>query len=180
MTDAIPLMPEAGDLPDALRDLKDVRWRRFVWAYVFNGANGSAAAKVAGYSDASEACKVRAHALLQRDDIQAAIKALCSRYLFSLAPKAILRLDEILDNPKHPKHADVAVKLSGHTERSAVDVNVNVEVNHTDAAVEDLRRLLALGVPDAKLVEMFGYSGLDRYRKMLAAADAKLIEGRVE
>jgi hypothetical protein len=181
--DLTPLMPPLADLPQELRDLKDERWRRFVWGYVFNGANGAAAARAAGYSDHLEAAKVRAHALLQRDDIQAAIKALMTRHLFSLGPKAALRLDELLDNPKHPQHAkaiDMALDRAGHGQKSTLDVNLNgsVTVNHTDAAIEDLRQLTALGVPEAELERVFGYSGLGRYRRMLAAADAKLIEHR--
>lgn len=183
----IPIMPPLSDLPAEFADIRDERRRKFAWAYVFNGAQGAAAARVAGYSDESEGAKVRAHYLLQRDDVQAGIKALTTRYLFSLAPKAVLRLEELLDNPAHPKHdkaIDMALSRSGHGERSTLDVNLKAEItNHTDAAVNDLRMLLALGASEEKLIEAFGYSGLERYRKMLAEADArapKVIEGRVE
>jgi len=189
MSDIVPIMPELSELPEQLRDLKgDPRRRVFAWCYVFGGANGAAAARAAGYSDHLEACKVRAHGLLQRDDVQEAIKALCSRYLFSLAPKAILRLEELLDNPKHPKHdkaIEMALSRSGHGERSAVDVNVSgtVTVNHTDQALNDLRMLMDAGVPREKLVETFGFSGLERYERMLAETDAKapkVIEHRAD
>lgn len=176
--DTIPIMPDAADLPETLRDLKKPEWRKFVWAYVFNGANGAAAARAAGYSDHMERCKVTAHGLLQRDDVADAVKALCTKYLFSLAPKAILRLNELLDNPNHPKHdkaIDMALSRSGHGEKSTLDVNLSgsVSVNHTDAALDDLRRLKALGLAREKLVEIFGFSGLDRYEKMLAIADQR-------
>lgn len=177
----IPIMPLPDQLPEALRELREDRWRRFVWNYVFNGAQGAAAARAAGYPDSSEAAKVRACQLLQRDDIVEAISALTTKYLFSLAPRAVLRLGELLDNPRHPKH-DKAIAMvlgsTGHGERSTVDLNVSgsVSVNHTDAALNDLRALLALKVPREKLVEVFGHSGLDRYERMLAAADAKVIE----
>lgn len=174
-------MPPLSDLPGAFAYIRSEQQRKFSWAYVFNGGNGAAAARFAGYGDQSEAAKVRAHGLLQRDDVQAAIQALTTRYLFSLAPKAILRLEELLDNPKHPKHdkaIDMALSRSGHGEKTTVDVNVNgaVTVNHTDQAVADLRTLIDLGASEEKLIEAFGYSGLSRYRKMLAAQDAKLIE----
>lgn len=180
-------MPDISDLPEQVRRLRDERWRKFAWAYVFNGAEGAAAARLAGYSDAGEGCKVRAHGLLQRDEIQDAIKALTGKYLFSLAPKAVLRLGEILDNPKHSKHAkaiEMVLDRTGHEARTGVDVSVSGEltVNHTDEALSDLRRLRDLGVPREKLVEMFGFSGLSRYEKMLIEADAKagkLIEGEV-
>jgi hypothetical protein len=183
MNDITPIMPDLADLPEQLRDLKDPRRRGFAWAYVFNGANGAAAARAAGYSDHLDACKVRAHGLLQRDDVQEAIKALCSRYLFSLAPKAILRLDELLDNPKHPKHdkaIEMALSRSGHGEKSTVDVNVSgsVTVNHTDQALNDLKMLKEMKVPRETLLETFGYSGLERYEKMLLAR-APVIEGEV-
>jgi hypothetical protein len=45
-----------------------------------------------------------------------------------------------------------------------------------DAAIEDLRRLKMLGVPREQLIETFGYSGLDRYEKLLAERQPKLIE----
>lgn len=176
-------MPALGDLPEQFRELKDERRRIFAWCYVFNGANGAAAARAAGYSDAAEGAKVRAHGLLQRDDVQEAIKALCSRYLFSLAPKAILALNNLLDDPKHPKHdkaIEMALSRSGHGDRSTVDVNVsgNVTVNHTDQALRDLRMLKDMGASRAMLLETFGYSGLERYEKMLAA-QRPAIEGEV-
>jgi len=182
----VPLPPSLGDLPEAMQDIKDERRRRFAWEYVFNGAQGAAAARVAGYSDEGDGCKVRAHHLLQRDDVMAGIAALTTRYLFSLAPKAVLRLEQLLDDPKHPKHdkaIDMALSRSGHGERSQVDVNVSgsVTLNHTDSAVEDLRQLVAIGAPRAKLIEAFGASGLARYERMLAdkvSHETKVIEHR--
>lgn len=188
MKDIVPIMPELGDLPEQLRDLKDPRRRAFSWFYVFNGANGAAAARAAGYSDASEGAKVTAHGLLQRDDVQEAIKALCTRYLFSLAPKAILRLDELLDNPKHPKHdkaIEMALSRSGHGERSTVDVNVSgsLTLNHTDQALKDLEMLKGMGAAREMLIETFGFSGLERYERMLAdraRLAAPVIDGEFE
>lgn len=187
MTEVVPLMPDIDDLPEAVRKLRDERRRKFVWAYVFGGANGAAAARVAGYSDAGEACKVRANGLLQRNDIQDAIKALTGKYLFSLAPKAVLRLGEILDNPKHAKHVkaiEMVLDRTGNEARTGVDVHVSgdLTVNHTDKALEDLRILRDAGVPREKLIEAFGFSGLSRYEQMLIEEDrraGRLIEGEV-
>jgi hypothetical protein len=58
-------------------------------------------------------------------------------------------------------------------------VSGEVVVSHTDQAVDDLARLKALGVPHEKLLEVFGFSGLGRYERMLAEREArapKLIE----
>jgi hypothetical protein len=40
--------------------------------------------------------------------------------------------------------------------------------------VEDLQRLKSLGVPREQLLETFGYSGLDRYEKLLAERQPKV------
>ncbi len=186
MSTVIPLIPEASALPDEFQRL-NARQRAFAWNYVFNGANGAEAARAAGFSDVAEGAKVRAHGMLQRDDVSDAIRALTTKYLFSLAPMAVLRLKELLDNPKHPKHVkaiEMTLDRAGQSARTAIDVNVSgsVTVNHTDAAVEDLARLLALGVSRERLIETFGYSGLPRIERMLADRQARagrLIEGEV-
>ena len=183
MADVIPIMPAVGDLPEAFQVLRDQRRQAFVWAYVFNGAQGKAAAIAAGYSDVADGAKVRACELLQREDVGEAIKALTGRYLFSLAPKAVLRLNELLDNPRHPKHVraiELTLDRTGHVAKTAVDVTVGgtVTVNHTDAALADLERLQAMGVPRAELERIFGFSGLERYERMLAKRP-KVIEGEI-
>lgn len=183
----IPILPAVETLPDAVRALRNDRERLFVWTYMFNGANGAQAARIAGYSDVKEGAKVRAHELLQREDINAALQELTQRYLFSLVPKAMIRLGELLDKPNHKQHAkaiDMTLARSPFVERTAVDHQHQHthRVDHTSAAVEDLRRLKALGVAQDKLVEIFGFSGLSRYEKLLVEEDARngrLIEGEV-
>lgn len=180
MVDITPLIPPTSDLPEAVQALRNDRERSFVWNYMLNGANGSKAAKAAGYSDVKEGAKVRAHMLLQREDVQAALRELCTRYLHSLAPKALFKLSQHLDSDNERislKATDMVLARTGFSERTALDVNVGgtVTVNHTNAAVEDLRRLKALGVPRAELERTFGFSGLSRYERMLAAEDAKAL-----
>lgn len=184
MSDVTPLLPPIHDLPEEMRVLRKDRDRLFVWNYMFNGGNGAKAARDAGISDVSEGAKVQAHGLLQRDDIQAALRALCTKYLFSLAPVALVKLGQHIRSSNERvslKAVDMTLSRTGFAERTALDVNVggSVTVNHKDAAVEDLRRLKALGVPRGELERTFGFSGLSRYEKMLAAEDAKLIEGTV-
>lgn len=177
-----PLIPASHELPAAVQALRTERERVFVWHYMLNGANGAAAAKAAGYSNKADGAKVRAHELLLRPAIQDALRELSTKYLFSLAPKALFRLGELLDKSDHKHHAkaiEMTLSRTGFQERTSLDVSVSgkVEVDHTHAAVEDLRRMVALGVPREKLIETFGFSGLSRYEKLLAASeDAKLIE----
>ncbi len=161
------------------------RERKFVWHYLLNGGNGSLAAKDAGYSDKSEGAKVLACKALQRDRVIEAVDEVGRKQFRGLLIPALTAARLILEDRRHPDHAKVTLSVLsrlGLAERSGVDVNVTGEVtlNHTDAALEQLRALRDLGVPQEKLVEIFGYSGLTRYEKMLEESDRKrprLIEG---
>lgn len=171
------------------------RERRFVWAYLLNAMtdgkeNGAQAARDAGYSDVKEGCKVRAHGLLHRDDVLEAMQEVAARELRGLAIPAVVSLARMLQKPDHPDHRksiEMVLNRVGMAERTQIDVTVGgeVTVNHTDAAVDDLKRLLLLGVPREKLVETFGFSGLSRFEKMLAEREGralpapKVIEGEV-
>jgi hypothetical protein len=96
----------------------------------------------------------------------------------NLVGRVIRAAEKVVEDPKHKGHVPLIISLLsklGYSERTAVDVNVSgeVQVSHTDAAVEDLRRLKAIGVPREKLLEVFGFSGLGRYEAMLAERDAR-------
>lgn len=160
--------------------------RRFVWFYMTNEGppNGAQAARDAGYSDVKEGAKVRASQLLHRDRVLAALEEVGKKAFRGLLMPAIAATRALIENPKHPHHASaVQSTLSrlGYGERTGVDVNVTgeVTVNHTDQALADLRTLMELRVPREKLIELFGFSGLARYEKMLAEQGPKLIEGTV-
>jgi len=175
----LPELPSQESWPPAFAALKNERHRRFAWAYLFTGGEGEASARVAGYSDASEACKVRAHELLQRDDITEALRELSTKYLFSLAPKAIMRLGAILDLPQHPKHMkaiELTLSKTWFPEQTQVSHHHSgtIELSHTDAAMEALAYLRSLNVPRETLVAQFGHSGLARYEKMLEERDRKM------
>lgn len=163
------------------------RERRFVWAYLLNALtdgkpNGAQAARDAGYSDKSEGCKVKACLALQRDDVLDAMQEVAGRQLRGLAIPAVVAVSRLLDKQDHPEHrkaAEMVLNRVGLADRVQIDVNHTgeVTVNHTDAAIADLERLLALQVPRAKLEEIFGFSGLTRYERMLAARGGpKVIE----
>lgn len=171
-------------LPEAVQSLRTERERLFCWHYMWNGGNGAAAARQAGYSDKAEGAKVCAHRLLARQDVLDALGELGRRYLYSLQPKALVRLGGLLDSDNErvvAKAVDMTLSRTGLSERTAIDLNVGGTVkvvDHTQAAVGDLRRLKAMGVPREELERVFGFSGLSRYEKLLAAEEAKLIEAQ--
>lgn len=166
------------------------RERKFVWFYLTNDGppNGAQAARDAGYSDHLEAAKVQASRLLHRDRVLAALEEVGKKSFRGLLAPAIKAASKLIENDKHVDHSKAVfttLARLGLGEKSTVDVNVGGEltVNHTDQALNDLRVLIGLGVAEEKLVEIFGFSGLSRYRKMLAEADArapKVIEHRAD
>jgi hypothetical protein len=167
------------------------RERKFVWEFLANRLENAAdAARKAGCSDPgghSSAIRVRGHELRHRPRVVEAMKEVARTHFGGLLLPAVLAAEDMVHRPDHPDHSKMVLAVLGAYGlgvRTSVDVNVSgeVTVNHTDGALNDLRSLLALGVPEEKLVEVFGFSGLDRYRKMLAEADRKapkLIEGEV-
>jgi hypothetical protein len=166
-----------------------VRERRF--AYLLGTGiceTASDAARKAGYVDPGYGSTIRVtgHHLLHRERVAKAIEEVARKEFRTLLLPTIAAMRRLIKSPDHPDHArSVATMLSrlGFGERNVTEVNVSgdVTVNHTDAAVEDLRRLKAMKVPREGLLEIFGFSGLSRYEAMLAEKDArapKLIEHR--
>lgn len=145
--------------------------------------NASEAARRAGYADPggdSASIRVQAHSLMHRERVREAMHEVAKTEFVGLLLPAVAARKKLVGNDKHPDHAGAVnstLSAMGFGERSTLDVNLKGEitVNHTDAALADLERLEALGVPEEKLVDLFGYSGLERYRKMLAARP-KVIE----
>jgi hypothetical protein len=167
------------------------RERRFAFLMAIHATDGNAAAaaRLAGYSDPgphSGSIKVKASQLMHHERVIAAVAEFTRNAFRGLEPVCVAKVRRIVENEKHPDHAKVCLSLLsryGYSERTQTDVTVSgsVTVNHTDAAVDDLRRLKLLGVPKEKLLEIFGFSGLDRYEAMLAEKDArapKVIEHR--
>jgi hypothetical protein len=180
-----PVLPPLEHLPEAVQQLRNDRERLFCWHYMWSGGEGAKAARAAGYPSTTSAARVAAHRLLQRTDVLNAIRELGMRYLYSLQPKALIRQGKLLDSEDEKvaqRAIDSVLARTGIGERTAVDVNVSGSVqvvDHTQAAVADLKRLLELGVPREKLVEVFGFSGLFKYERLLAGEQAKLIEAVV-
>jgi hypothetical protein len=163
--------------------------RRFVFAYV-NGLGaslkkteaGTQAARAAGYSDVAGGAKVRAFELLHRERVLEAIAEVCAKEFRALAPAAIWAIKERLADSRKP---DLQLKAGfgvlsrlgyAETTNTVVDLNLNVELNHTEAAVEDLRRLKALGFSKEQLEKFFGFSGYSRYAALLDGQAPKVVE----
>jgi hypothetical protein len=163
------------------------RERVFAFAYATGiAASAGEAARLAGYSEGpavarngrkSNSLNSRGHQLVHKPRVMEAIEEVCRTEFRGLVPLVIGAAKRLLLNAEHPDHQKTVVSLLsrlGYGEKTSVDVNVSGEVtDHTTAALEDLRRLKALGVAREKLVETFGFSGLDRYERLLLEHDAK-------
>jgi len=169
------------------------RERKFVWFYITNEGkpNATQAARDAGYVDIgkeSASIRVTAHGLLHRERVILALEEVGRKAFRGLLGPAVKAAASLIEDPKHFNHSQAVfttLARLGLGEKSTVEVNVSgdVTVNHTDQALNDLRTLLGLGVAREKLVEIFGFSGLSRYEKMLAEQDArapKVIEHRAD
>jgi phage terminase small subunit len=167
------------------------RERIFAFAYATGIASSAGeAALLAGYGAGpaltksgrkSNSLNSRGHQLVHKPRVLEAIEEVCRTEFRNLVPLVIGAAKRLLLNAEHPDHQKTVISLLsrlGYGEKASVDVNVSGEVvvNHTDAAIEDLRRLKLLGVPREQLIETFGFSGLDRYEKLLAERQPKLIE----
>lgn len=172
----MPSLPPDADLgPKMLACLPSER--KFVWAYVINGGNGSAAARAAGYSAVSGGDRVRAHELIHRDRVLEALHEVAWKSLRGLSLLATLRAKQVLDNEKHPeliRMIGMVWSRTGFAEKTIHENRTTVEVSHTDEALEALTYLKSMQVPREKLVEQFGHSGLARYEKMLEERDRKM------
>jgi hypothetical protein len=164
-----------------------LKQRNFVWAYLLNGGDGAAAARQGGYSDAGEACKVRASTLLQQDKVIQAFHEVAWKSMRGLSLLAVLKLEKVLKDDKSPDQLKAAfgvLNRTGFGERMQVEHHHSgtIELSHTDAALEALAYLRSMAVPREKLVEQFGHSGLARYEKMLEEKDRKMkvIGGKAE
>jgi hypothetical protein len=186
-----PLEPvDAIDGP-AMLALPTDRHRAFVRAlYQVKpgwGANVKAA-KLAGFgtpSSSAQSMATIASRLAHDERVLEAIREEDEKRIRSSAPRAISALSRLVENPKHKDHARgiamVLDRVHPAETRHLVDVHHHA-VDHSAEAVAQLRMLKSLDVAREKLEEVFGFSGLSRYEKMLAEADARaptLIEGTV-
>jgi hypothetical protein len=168
--------PEWGE---AMRSLPSPRWRSFVEFYLLEGPKHGAAtraARAAGFGTPNSRPVVMArYALRLMSDvrIQAAIAEEAHKLLRSGAPEAAQAVLNGVRNPNHRDHARFVAMLLDRSDTVELHATVthHIESDHTEAALEQLALMKRLGVVREKLVEMFGFSGLDRYEAMLAERD---------
>lgn len=166
----------------------DKRRQTFVWELLkMGGSNPTEAARRAGFPDpgrVSSAVRVRAHEMMHDDRVLDAISEVSQKAFRGLIMPAVVALREVLEKHDHPERQKVALSILsrlGLGEKTGLDVSVTgeIQVNHTDAALEALKELQQLRVPRDVLLERFGFSGLARYERMLAERKPKLIEGEI-
>jgi phage terminase small subunit len=173
----------------AMAALPSDRYRAFVLAlYEIPRGFGAQtkAAKMAGFGTSTttpDSWKAIGCKLAHDERILAAIAEEDKRRIRASAPRAIRALEYLIEDPDHKGHEraiQMVLDRVHPTEQRHVH-EVHHHVDHDAEAVAHLRMLKSLDVPRAKLEEVFGFSGLSRYERMLEAADAKkeplLIEG---
>ena len=156
------------------------RERRFAFLIAINACeSATAAAARAGYGKTSrKGLTVTAHELLHRERVAAAVSEFTRNAFRGLEPVCVAKIRRIVENEKHRDHAKVCLSLLsrfGYGEQTRTELNVTgtVTVDHTGAALDDLRKLKSLGFSREQLLEIFGSFGLDRYERMLAERDAR-------
>lgn len=152
--------------------------RAFILA-VLEGRSGAQAARQAGYgaeggSSADTYARI-AHRTLSRNRVIDALAEQSRKTIRSLAPSAIQAARDILTTTNHKDRAKVALNLIERVAPTETKHTVTVEhkVDHDGEAVAQLRMLKSLNVARERLEEVFGFTGLSRYEKMLSLEDAK-------
>jgi hypothetical protein len=142
------------------------------------------AALLAGYSDVKGGARVRAHVLMQRERVRLAIREVASQYLENLAGLAVKALRDALTDVRHPdrfKTASTILSRLGWGENSTININAEMKVvDHKKEAIDDLRACIRLGLSEEKLLELFGFTGLGYYRRLMEEEDAKSLPAPIE
>jgi hypothetical protein len=178
MNERIDLYGKLEGIPQGpkMQALRTDRERAFAFAYATGICETAAdAAKLAGYG---RPYRKSAYQVIHKPRVTEAIEEVSRERFRNLVPMVISAAERVLRDPSHKDHGRLISSLlgrMGYSEKTSLDVNVSgaVVVNHVDAAVDDLRRLKALNVPHEKLLEVFGFSGLERYEQLLLERDSK-------
>jgi hypothetical protein len=135
--------------------LADDRRRVFCWLMASGIETPVAAARAAGYADNTGGIRVTSHRLMHDPRVLDAIQEATGVALQGLAPLAVRRAKDILDDPKHPAHAriiETVLDRTGHFARS--EHTMKVEHSLDVRELEELARRLAAetGVAAAKFL----------------------------
>jgi phage terminase small subunit len=147
------------------------------------------AAKAAGFGTTASSPQSWASIgsrLMHDEDILRAVREHSERVIKNSAPRAINALLNLIEDPISRDHARAIGMLMDRVHPAEthhqVDVTHTHITDHTAEAVAELRILRDAGVPREKLVEVFGFSGISRYERLLEEQDRKsrkLIESTV-
>lgn len=188
LTEPLPVV-DGAEWGPCMAALRSDRHRAFVLAlYQIKPGHGAhvKAAKMAGWGTSTstpQSWAVIASCLAHDEKILAAIYEEDQRHIRASAPRAVRALTNLIENPEAKDHvrgiAMVLDRVHPAEQRHVVDVHHHVD--HDAEAIAELRMLRSLGVAREKLVEVFGFTGLPRYERLLAAEDGKraprIIEG---
>jgi hypothetical protein len=155
-------IPEGVELGPKMRALRDDRQRRFAWVMATGVENASGAARQAGYADngslqnnARSAVRVTAHHLMQNAAILDAIEECTRATLRGLAPVAVSKAKEILEDRKHPYHGRMIETVLDRTGFFArTEHKLTVEHSVDEGRLVELARRLAVenGIPVERLL----------------------------
>ena len=175
----------------AMKALHSDRHRAFVLAlYQVPPGYGAyvRAAKLSGFGtskSSSHSWSAIATRLAHDERILAALYEEDQKRIRASAPRAVRALQHLVETPDARDHCRAISMILDrvHPVETRHTVDVVHRIDHDAEAVAQLRMLKRLDVPRAKLEEVFGFSGLGRYERLLDIEDAKrrpeprLIEG---
>jgi hypothetical protein len=173
----------------AMKALPSDRHRAFVLSlYQIKPGYGAhvKAAKLAGFGSSTSSAhsfSTIAARLAHDEGILAALFEEDQKRIRASAPRAIRALQHLIEDPEHKDHArGIGMVLDRvHPAETRHTVDVVHHVDHDAEAIAQLRMLKQLDVPRAKLEDVFGFTGLSRYERLLELEDARkqprLIEG---
>jgi phage terminase small subunit len=158
-------MSEQTEFGPKMRALTE-KQRAFVMALVeFPGMSGAEAARMAGYSDTGDACKVRASQMRSDQRIIEAIQEQAGKRLWAISLKAAGRIDQLMDSPDDAvalKAAMAVLDRTGMAAQQNININQTVRDESGKAIMDRIRQLAQkhgldeqrlLGAPPAPVVE---------------------------
>jgi phage terminase small subunit len=149
-------MTDEWDLGPKMLALTE-KQRRFVLELVADPLmSRAAAARLAGYSDSSEAAKVKAHYLMHDQRIIDALHEQAGKRLWAISMKAAHRVEQMLDSEDDKvvlKAAVAVVDRTGFGAQQNININQTVRDESSKAILTRIEALAdRLGVPVAGLL----------------------------